>query len=171
MSLDYPKYAILNEYQNAWVISPGLGQPELYDTPQAANDALDEITAGDGAAEPALQVVEVSPPTLSPDELADELGLDVDVVNKRDPARATDYRGREMGSGTFAEGTIHREGGRFVLTGSTERGVRIGTAVDVVVFEETSLADKWPPSLEFNVAGLEFRLADDILNLRRPPSE
>lgn len=111
------------------------------------------------------------------EDLFDEKGISTDRLNDPDPPEAPDpddIPGKNSVDLTreFGEGELRREGDCYVLKGATKNGYRIGTVVDTVKFEFIDMSPDSEQAVNYlDVTGLEFKLNDGRLDLRRPPEQ
>lgn len=73
------------------------------------------------------------------------------------------FAGRSAGVGEFVEGELLRRGREYELRATRTDGVRFGALVSRVIFEGYDIS----PNI-MDVSGLEFRVSEDQLDLRRP---
>lgn len=77
--------------------------------------------------------------------------------------------GKSQGVGRFAEGTIELRGEHYVLDGTRTDGRRYGSMITEMIFEGEDYSPRTKNQLNrLDVSGLEFRLSEFRLDLRRP---
>lgn len=77
--------------------------------------------------------------------------------------------GKSQGAGTFVEGTIELRGEQYLLDATRTDGVRYGTRLTELIIEGEVFSPGTPNQINsMELAGLEFRLSDRRLDLRRP---
>lgn len=77
--------------------------------------------------------------------------------------------GRSSGVGTFAEGYLRIHGGKYKLRATRTDGVRFGSWLTNVRIEGEDISPGSQNQVGYmNLDGLDFRLSNSQLDLRRP---
>lgn len=76
--------------------------------------------------------------------------------------------GKSRGAGKFAEGSATLHESYYLVDGTRRDGARFGSKVTEVIFEGEDISPGTPNQINyFDLSGLEFRLSEQRLDLRR----